>query len=170
VFFPVTGGPAIASHRETTQSTYEMLVAWAAGLTPVYLEGALARALQLAQQPPVVSQLARAEFEALQDAERLDAAAEIDRAKADVDEAAAAMARDDAERIRRERLATEGALAATDEAAATLEADVHEQAARDARASAAEAGRRRHEAQTEAARITSAGQRSAKTRRSGKKK
>jgi hypothetical protein len=150
VFFPVAGGPAIASGRETTQSTLGALEVWAAGLTPVYLEGALDRALRLAEQSPLLAQLADAEYEALDDAERLETAAEVERATADIDEAAASLARSDAERLRRERLATEGALAATEEAAAILDATVHEQAARDARAVAADAANRRRSAQAAA--------------------
>lgn len=151
VFFPlVGGGRAIASGRETTQPTLAALETWAAGLTPVYLEGALDRALRLAEQPPLLAGLADAEYEALDDAERLETAAEVARATADVDEAAASLARSDAERLRRERLATEGALAATEEAAAILEAKVHEQAARDARADAADAAARRRSAQAAA--------------------
>jgi hypothetical protein len=113
------------------------LAVWAAGLTPVYVEGALGRALRLAQQPPPIAVLAEAEYEALEDAEQLETAAEADRRAADLDKAAAAAARADAERIRRERLAAECALAAVEEAAATMEADAHQQAARNARAAAA---------------------------------
>jgi hypothetical protein len=106
VFFPIAGGPAIASDRETTQSSFEALRRWAAGLTPVYLEGALARALDIELQPSVIGQLNAAEYEALEDAERFEAIAGIERAAAEVDERAAAEARSDAERIRRERLVT----------------------------------------------------------------
>lgn len=141
VFFPVAGGIAISSGRETTQSTFEALVVWATGLTNVYLEGAAARALRIAQQPPVLAQLAAAEYEALEDAERFEAAARIEQVAAHVDEAAAARARAEAERIR-ERLATESALAATEDAAATLEAEAYEEAAREARAVASDAARR----------------------------
>src|SRR4029453_17330719 len=66
VFFPLAGAAsAIATDRETTQSTYEALVDWAAGITPTYLEGALDRALALEERPPVVAQLEAAEYEAL---------------------------------------------------------------------------------------------------------
>jgi hypothetical protein len=123
VFFPVGGGQAIATERETTQATFEALTVWAAGLTPVYLEGALARAIQLAHQPSVIAQLEDAEYEALEDAERLETAAEIDRATATVEETAAAEARADAERIRRERLVIESALATTEEMAPTEAAE-----------------------------------------------
>jgi hypothetical protein len=151
VFFPLSGGTAIApSGPETTQSTVAALTLWAAGLTPVYLEGALARARGLAQQTPLIARLTDAEYEALADAQRLETAAELERTAADLDDAAASAARADAERIRRERLATEGAIAATEEAAANIEADIHEKAARDARAVAADAERRRRARQSEA--------------------
>lgn len=152
VFFPVDGGPAVATDRETTQATSDALIGWAAGLTPVYLDGALARALNLARQPRVITQLEDAEYEALDDAERLETAAEIERANATVDEMAAAEARADAERIHRERLVTESALAATEEVAATEAAEIHEEAAREARAVAADAARRSRHAQADAAR------------------
>ena len=45
-FVPLEGGHAIArSGRETTQPNWKTLQYWATGLTPVYLEGALRRAL-----------------------------------------------------------------------------------------------------------------------------
>jgi hypothetical protein len=54
VFFPLGGGTAIAPPcPESTRSTVAALAVWAAGLTPVYLEGALARALRTAQQAPL---------------------------------------------------------------------------------------------------------------------
>jgi hypothetical protein len=118
LFFPLAGGAAISSGRETTQSTFDALVSWASGLTEVYLEGAFARALRIAQEPTLLNQLAAAEYEALEDAER----------------------------IREQRLATQRALAATEEAAATLEAEAHEKAAQEARAAAADAARRRRTA------------------------
>jgi hypothetical protein len=122
---------------------------WAAGLTPVYLEGAMARALT-AQQHPVLAELSTAEYVALEDAERLESAAAIDRAAADLDEAAARIARDDAERIRQERLTTEGAIAVTEAAAAEVDAHRHDQAARDARAIAADASNRARSALADA--------------------
>ena len=152
VFFPLGGGQAIATERETTQATFEALTVWAAGITPVYFEGALARASLLAHRPSVIAQLEDAEYEALEDAERLETAAEIERATATVDEIAAAEARADAERIRRERLVTEAALATTEEVAATEVAEIHEEAAREARAAAAEAARRSRHAQVETTR------------------
>jgi len=44
-FVPLDGGPAIRSPRETTQPNKIDTGYWATGLTPVYLEGALERAL-----------------------------------------------------------------------------------------------------------------------------
>jgi hypothetical protein len=146
VFFPLGGGLAIASDRETTQSTFEALTVWAAGLTPVYLEGALARALTLAQPPSVLTQLEEAEYDALEDAEQLESAAELERVAAEVDATAAAQARIDAERIRRDRLATEGVLAETETTLAAAAAEVHAEAAREARAVAADAARRSRDA------------------------
>ena len=151
VFFPLDDTTAIAPPGpETTQRTFEALAVWAAGLRPVYLEGALARAIAVEEERPVLSQLAAAEYEALEDAERLEIAAAVKRTAADLDAAAAAVALADAERLRRERAATEEALAATEEAVATLEADAHEQEARNARAVAAEAASRRRSVSADA--------------------
>jgi len=44
-FIPLDGGPSAASPRETTQPNRAAAVYWASGLTTIYLEGALARAL-----------------------------------------------------------------------------------------------------------------------------
>jgi hypothetical protein len=44
-FIPLDGGPPAISPRETTQPNRVDAVYWATGLTPIYLEGALARAL-----------------------------------------------------------------------------------------------------------------------------
>lgn len=44
-FIPLDGGPPAASRRETTQPNRAAAVYWATGLTTIYLEGALARAL-----------------------------------------------------------------------------------------------------------------------------
>jgi len=147
VFFPKPQGTAIAPPSpETTQTNLDALAVWAAGLRPVYLEGALARALAVAQEPALISRLAAAEYRALDDAQQLETSAAVERNAADADEAAASIARADAERLRQERLVTEEALAATDEAAATLEADIYEHAARDARAAASDAAQQRRAA------------------------
>src|SRR4051812_12675693 len=44
-FIPIAGGPAIRSGRETTQPNRAGVEYWATGLTAVYFEGALERAL-----------------------------------------------------------------------------------------------------------------------------
>ena len=140
VFFPVNGGRAIASDRETTQATLNDVAVWASSVAPVYLEGALARAIRIDRQPSIIDPLETAEYEALLDADQLEAAAQIDHAAADA-------ARGDAERLRRERLATVSALAANEETAAHLDVEVHEAAARESRAVAAAAGRRSRQAE-----------------------
>lgn len=45
-FSPVDGGPSVRSPRETTQPNKTDAEYWATGLTPIYLEGALRRALK----------------------------------------------------------------------------------------------------------------------------
>jgi hypothetical protein len=50
-FVPDDGSEILSSERETTQPNYVDLEYWATGLTPVYLEGAFARA----RSPEVVS-------------------------------------------------------------------------------------------------------------------
>jgi hypothetical protein len=152
IFFPIDDrSSAIAPpNPETTQSTWAVLVLWAADLTLAYVEAALSRALRLAQQSLLIDRLTDAEYEALEDAERLERSAEVERTAADLDEAAASAARVDAERIRRQRLDAARAVAATDEAAAKREANVLTQAAREARAVVADAGRRRRSARAKA--------------------
>jgi hypothetical protein len=44
-FIPADGGPPVTSPRETTQPNRTAALYWAGGLTAIYLEGALARAL-----------------------------------------------------------------------------------------------------------------------------
>lgn len=51
-FLPVDGGEAIRSGRETTQPNRQDTAYWATGLTPVYLEGALDRALNPLSKAP----------------------------------------------------------------------------------------------------------------------
>lgn len=52
-FVPLNGGLPVRSSRETTQPNREDTAYWATGLTPVYLEGALDRALNpLTKMPP----------------------------------------------------------------------------------------------------------------------
>jgi len=52
-FLPADGGPAVRSSRETTQPNRKDTAYWATGLTPVYLEGALERALHPLVRPVV---------------------------------------------------------------------------------------------------------------------
>ncbi len=48
-FAPIDGGPPVRSPRETTQPNLRNIAYWASGLTAIYLEGALRRALN----PPI---------------------------------------------------------------------------------------------------------------------
>ena len=50
-FVPADGGPAVRSGRETTQPNRTDTEYWATGLTPVYLQGALERALSPLSRP-----------------------------------------------------------------------------------------------------------------------
>jgi hypothetical protein len=55
-FTPLTGGEVVRSGRETTQPNRMDTEYWATGLTPVFLEGALHRALNplvRAERPPI---------------------------------------------------------------------------------------------------------------------
>jgi hypothetical protein len=45
VFLPVGRGPVLVTGVETTQSHFDALQHWAARLSPIYLDGALARAI-----------------------------------------------------------------------------------------------------------------------------
>ena len=51
-FEPVAGGMVLRSGRETTQPKREDAIYWATGLTAIYLEGALERALKLLVRTP----------------------------------------------------------------------------------------------------------------------
>ncbi len=164
VFFPLDGSAAVATDRETTQSAFESLGAWAGGLTSVYLEGALVRAVQLAAEPDILANLNTAEYAALEEAEALQSVADAERASAKIDQASAVAARADADRIRHERFATERALATADEAAATVQANLHERAAGQARAVAADAARRSRKARTGGTRRTGSQRNSSKKR------
>jgi hypothetical protein len=54
-FTPTDGGPTLRSGRETTQPNQADAVYWATGLSTVYLEGALQRAIDGPAARPVVS-------------------------------------------------------------------------------------------------------------------
>lgn len=57
-FIPLENGTPLRSSRETTQPNRQDTVYWATGLTPVYLEGALGRALNpLVKAPPAAAAL-----------------------------------------------------------------------------------------------------------------
>jgi hypothetical protein len=47
VFSPITRGPARRTDRETTQANRQAAAYWAAGVTAIYLQGALTRAVPL---------------------------------------------------------------------------------------------------------------------------
>ena len=84
VFAPVDGGRSAITGRETTQSSFEMLAYWARGITPVYLEGALERALALQPEARLERQLAdmeRLEADTAAEADKLERAAAIARAE-----------------------------------------------------------------------------------------
>lgn len=130
VFLPVHGGRVVATERETTQSSLADLAYWASGLTGVYLEGALERALEL--RPEV--QLAR-ELEAL---DRMETSAVL---RAESLEAEASLARTESHLVRKEReRAAEKLLEKAADAAAT-DAALHERAAAESRATAHAADR-----------------------------
>jgi hypothetical protein len=52
-FIPTTGGEVLRSGRETTQPNRQDAMYWATGLTAVYLEGALTRALRPLERAPI---------------------------------------------------------------------------------------------------------------------
>ena len=45
-FVPVSGGPAVRTGRESSQPNRDAVAYWASGIEPVYLAGALERALR----------------------------------------------------------------------------------------------------------------------------
>jgi hypothetical protein len=115
VFFPIGGGRVISTDRETTQSSMADLAYWASGLTPTYLEGALARALALEPE----AQLARN----LEQLERLETSAEL---RADTLEAEADVARIESKLAEAARERTEEELLATVAERAETDAKLHE--------------------------------------------
>jgi hypothetical protein len=60
VFFPLTGGPVLATDRETSQSKREDVLYWASGISVTYLEGALRRALERHPEVRLGRRIARA--------------------------------------------------------------------------------------------------------------
>jgi hypothetical protein len=133
VFFPLDGGRAVATDRETTQGSLAAVRYWASGISTVYLDGALERARAMLPEARLARRHAQAEGEEA-----------LARAEAAAYEAAAHAARKaalDADR-RRE---TEAMLLAEREATARAAARLHDQAARSARYDASEAHRRMRE-------------------------
>ena len=61
VFFSLETGAALATDRETTQSTREHIIYWATGLGETYLLGALERALALTPEAALTRRVARVE-------------------------------------------------------------------------------------------------------------
>jgi hypothetical protein len=139
VFFPLHGGRALATDRETTQSSLSAVAYWATGISTTYLEGALARAR--AHLPE--ARLARR----TQQAEREE---ELARAEAAAYEGAAAAARLELVEAQQRRREAEEVLMAERVVSARSAADLHERAAAAARAEAREAERRRRQAERQA--------------------
>jgi hypothetical protein len=125
VFFPFGGGRVVSTARETTQSDLADLGYWASGLTHVYLQGALDRALDLQPDAVIGRELDR--LEALETSAALEANA-LETA------AAAARAESDAVHVARER--TEDRFLATVAGEAEADAAAHEAAAKGARQTA----------------------------------
>jgi hypothetical protein len=94
VFFSLRTGEALATDRETTQSTREHVLYWATGLGPTYLQGALQRALDRRPEVQLARRVAREE--------RREAFA---LAEAEIYARAAESLLREAERARRRRLA-----------------------------------------------------------------
>jgi hypothetical protein len=115
VFFPFGTATAVATDRETTQSTFANLVRWSSTIGPVYLEGALERALLLQPAATIagrLAELALLERRAVEDAAVLETAAEQARLEAEAAEREAAAHERAAAAARAEALErTEAALA-----------------------------------------------------------
>ena len=134
VFFPLDGGRAVATDRETTQGSLAAVRYWASGISTLYLYGALERARAMLPE----AQLARRQAQAKEEEARA-------RAEAADYEAAAHAARKAALDTDRRRRETEAMLLAEREATARAAARLHDQAARSARYDASEAHRRMRE-------------------------
>jgi hypothetical protein len=156
IFFPVAGGRAIATGRETTQSSLANLTHWASALSPTYLEGALARALGLTPEAQMARELERLE--------QLEASAEV---RAETLERAATAARTQATLAEAARERAEEGYLATVADAAERDAVAHEVAA-DISRDTAEAADRALRSRTKSAdskRSTAGAKRSASKRK-----
>jgi len=127
-FTPLIGGRTIMTSRETTQSSFDALDYWARGISSVYLEGAVERALSLQPEARLERQLA--DIESLE----VDAALQAEEL-----ERAAAVARAEAQLAADKRAETERALAEVRADAAEAEADAAIAAAAEAEAAAVKA-------------------------------
>jgi hypothetical protein len=58
VFFPIGGGEPLPTDRETTQSKLEHVRYWAGGIEPLYLEGALDRAIRRSPEAVLARRIA----------------------------------------------------------------------------------------------------------------
>ena len=128
IFFPVGGGTVVSTDRETTQPSFTALSTWASGLTHVYLEGALQRALDLNPGAELERELRRLEQLELQEASAAIRAESI--------EAAASAARDEAELLEIRREYAEERVLATAADAANRDAQIHDASASAARRTA----------------------------------
>jgi hypothetical protein len=63
VFFPLDGGRAVATDRETTQGSLAAVRYWASGISTVYLDGALERARAMLPEARLARRHAQAEGE-----------------------------------------------------------------------------------------------------------
>jgi hypothetical protein len=150
VFFPLGPGPAIATDRETTQPSLANLVHWASTISPVYLQGAFVRALELEHDAAFTARLAELAFldrQLDENAAALETAA--DRARADSEaarreaamhEAAASLARAEAKERAEDARALERDAALVDESITGASAP---ERARKPRSHAADAPKRR---------------------------
>jgi hypothetical protein len=156
IFFPVSGGRAIATGRETTQSSLANLTHWASGLSSTYLEGALARALGLTPEAQMARELERLE--------RLETSAEV---RAETLERAATAARNEATLVEAARERAEEGYLATVADAAERDAVAHDVAAELSRdtAEAAERALRSRTESTSSKRTSRAKKRSAAKRK-----
>jgi hypothetical protein len=134
VFFPLDGGRALATDRETTQGSLAAVRYWAGGITTIYLEGALERARALLPETVLTRRKTQAEGEEV-----------LARAEAAAYEEAAHVARIEALDADWRRREAEALLLAEREATARAAARLHDQAAATARNDASEANRRRRE-------------------------
>ena len=152
VFFAIGGGSVISTPRETTQPSVDSLRHWALALDAIYLEGALGRALAVSSGVPMPTtvtefDLAATELTAAGDAIALHRAADragveaaSELAAAEMHEQAAALARENADRLGRTQEDLDTLADQSTRRAAEATADAYESGAREARSVAAKLG------------------------------